>query len=289
MVQAPLSQNPPAWAKSSVQLLPHMPQLTLSLLTFVSQPSRAAFSSAEQSAQPALQLIVHCPATHVGEPCDELHGTPQAPQLDGLLLTSVSQPSRATFSLALQSLQPGSQLVMLHVEPPQPGVPWAELQGDPQLPQLEVSAETSDSQPSAMPFAQSSQPAAHAYWQLPSAQPVLTVWAGALATQSFPQPPQCVTLVFESVSQPSVLCWLRSVLQSLQPESQMCSQAPALQSGAEWLGASSHALPQSPQLATSSPVLVSQPSRAVFSSGLQSDQPGLHAMLHAPPVQAGVP
>jgi hypothetical protein len=48
-------------------------------------------------------------------------------------------------------------------------------------------------------------------------------------------------------------------------------------------------LPHVPQFSVSAFVFVSQPSRLMFSSALQSPYPDAHAMLHAPPRQLAVP
>ena len=89
---------------------PQNPQFALSVFVFVSQPSRAR-SSSLQLAKPTAQFIPHAPPTQVGDPLFALHGRPQAPQLLMSVLTSVSQPSRAVFSLALQSPKPESQVM----------------------------------------------------------------------------------------------------------------------------------------------------------------------------------
>jgi hypothetical protein len=68
----------------------------------------------------------------------------------------------------------------------------------------------------------------------------------------------------------------------------VCWHTLALHFGDEFTGASSHTVGQLPQWFTSLVVLISQPSRLVFSV-LQLAKPGLHAMLHAPAVQLGVP
>lgn len=68
----------------------------------------------------------------------------------------------------------------------------------------------------------------------------------------------------------------------------MCWHTLALHFGDEFTGASSHTVGQLPQWFTSLVVSISQPSRLVFSV-LQLAKPALHAMLHAPAAQEGVP
>ena len=82
---------------------PQPPQFVASLFVSVSQPSRTAFSSTLQSAQPALQLIAHWPPEQLANPCALLQTEPQAPQLFASVFVLVSHPSRLKFSLALQS------------------------------------------------------------------------------------------------------------------------------------------------------------------------------------------
>ena len=105
-----------------MQSFPHDPQFVLSLVVFVSQPSRTAFSFELQLPHPLSQDIVHCAPTQLGVPWFVLHAAPHAPQLAGLLLTSVSHPSRLAFSLALQLAHPPSHAI-LHAPPTQLGVP----------------------------------------------------------------------------------------------------------------------------------------------------------------------
>ena len=82
------------------QTLPHVRQLLTSALTFVSQPSATLRL---QSAEPAVQLIVHTPLEQTGVPPTLLHAVPQAPQL----LTSLSGfDSQPVAALPSQSLKP---------------------------------------------------------------------------------------------------------------------------------------------------------------------------------------
>ena len=68
------------------------PQLFTSLMVWVSQPSRVAFSSAEQLLQPALQAMLQVPAEQAGAPLAVLHASSQSPQLSTSVLTLISQP-----------------------------------------------------------------------------------------------------------------------------------------------------------------------------------------------------
>jgi hypothetical protein len=80
------------------------------------------FSFELQSPQPIKHVMLHCAPTQLGVPWFELQALLQPPQLDGLLLVSVSHPSRLTFSLTLQLLCPASH-TMVHTPLTQSGVP----------------------------------------------------------------------------------------------------------------------------------------------------------------------
>jgi hypothetical protein len=70
MLQVVPLHPPLALANTWLQLFPQAPQFRSLLKTLVSQPLRLTFSSAEQSAYPALQLsMLHCPAPQFGMPC----------------------------------------------------------------------------------------------------------------------------------------------------------------------------------------------------------------------------
>ena len=99
---------------------------------------------------------------------------------------------------------------------------------------------------------QLAKPATHVYWQLPSAQPVLCMLAGAASSQSFPQAPQSVAVVLRLVSQPLP----PPPSQSPKPGSQVWSQAPATQTGVALFQSSGQLVKQSPQRVTSVSVLV---------------------------------
>jgi hypothetical protein len=119
-----VEQYPTAFGNAVVQSFPQEPQFELSLLRLVSQPSRTVFSLGEllQSPYPALQLMLHCAPMQLGVPWLLLHAAVHPPQLAGLLLVSVSHPSRVAFSFALQSLQPTLH-AMLHTPATQLPVP----------------------------------------------------------------------------------------------------------------------------------------------------------------------
>jgi hypothetical protein len=82
----------------------------------------------------------------LGVPWFELHAVPHPPQLAGLLLVSVSQPSRVEFSFALQSLHPMLQATA-HAAATQLAVPWLALHASPHPPQLPALVLRSTSQP----------------------------------------------------------------------------------------------------------------------------------------------
>ena len=96
----------------------------------------------------------HWLPTQLGVPCSALQAAPQAPQLAGSPLTSVSQPSRMASSLALQSSKPTLQ-VMLQTPSVHVGVPSSVPQALPQPLQLAGSLFRSISQPFAWLLSQS--------------------------------------------------------------------------------------------------------------------------------------
>jgi hypothetical protein len=126
--QLPVLQYPTAFGNAVVQLFPQLPQFVLSAFRFVSQPSRVVFSfgATLQSPYPLLHAMLHCAPMQLGVPWFELHAVPHPPQLAGLLLVSVSQPSRVTFSFALQSLHPMLHAIV-HAPATQLPVPFAPL------------------------------------------------------------------------------------------------------------------------------------------------------------------
>src|SRR5262245_19563375 len=77
----------------------------------------------------------------------------------------------------------------------------------------------------------------------------------AMAGQAWPQPPQWATLVFTSISQPSLKTLLQSPLPAAHEATAQAPPAPpAVALAGFW-----HTRPQPPQLATSLPELISQP------------------------------
>jgi len=70
----------------------HPPQLFTSLMVCVSQPSRVAFSSAEQLLHPALQAMLQLPLEQAGAPLTVLQASSQSPQLSTSVWVLISQP-----------------------------------------------------------------------------------------------------------------------------------------------------------------------------------------------------
>ena len=126
--------------------------------------------------------MLHCAPMQLGVPWFELHAVPHPPQLAGLLLVSVSQPSRVAFSFALQSLQPTLHAIE-QVPAEQVAVPFELLHDSPHPPQFPALVFRSTSQPFSRLPSQLAKPALQLYWQLPSAQPVAVMFAGVLAAQ----------------------------------------------------------------------------------------------------------
>jgi len=91
---------------------------------------------------------------------------------------------------------------MLQLPAEQAGAPLLVLHGVPQPPQFSVSVLRLTSQPLPGRPSQFANPAAHVNWQLPSEQPVETMFGGAFAVQSYPQEPQSAVLVLRFASQP---------------------------------------------------------------------------------------
>ena len=108
-----------AW---SAHTYPQAPQFVRLDCPSVSQPSVAAPS---QSRYPVLHATPHTPAVQVRVAFTPAAGQTfeQPPQRFTSVLVSVSQPSRLTFSLALQSFHVVGQL-MLHALPLHVAVPW---------------------------------------------------------------------------------------------------------------------------------------------------------------------
>lgn len=150
MVQAPATQEGvPLFV---LQALVHVPQFEV-VERFVSQPLP---TSPSQLPQPDAQAIWQAPPTQEGVPLFALHALPHAPQL-AVVARFVSQPF-AVFPSQLPT--PGLHVIPLHTPPLHSGVPPAELQTFPHVPQLLVVV-TSVSQPLFALLSQLPQPALH--------------------------------------------------------------------------------------------------------------------------------
>src|SRR5574337_468257 len=98
------------------------------LATFGSAAAEHTVPQPSQLAKPALQVMPHTLAAQVAVPLVELQTVPQAPQLVGLVVRSVSQPLLTRPS---QLPQPALQ-VMPQTEAVQLAVPLVEVQTLPQ-------------------------------------------------------------------------------------------------------------------------------------------------------------
>jgi len=67
---------------TTLQPVPHPPQLLVLVAVLVSQPSRLKSSLAEQSLQPTLQAMLHAPAPQLGTPLALLQAAPQPLQFN---------------------------------------------------------------------------------------------------------------------------------------------------------------------------------------------------------------
>jgi hypothetical protein len=125
--QAPREHTWPA-----AQVVPQAPQPALSVRVSTSQPFAGLPS---QSEKPAAQAITaQAPTAQVAVALGSAHTRPQAPQLDALVVRSVSQPLGLRPS---QSPKPAAQREGVHVPPAQPWVvTWASAQTVPHAPQL---------------------------------------------------------------------------------------------------------------------------------------------------------
>jgi len=138
------------------------PQLFTSLLVWVSQPLRAMFSSAEQSAYPELQTTLHWPLVQVAAPLALLQAPPQLPQLASSVLLLTSQPLPMSPS---QLRKPAAQVYWQapSEQPPETMLGGAfAAQSLPQLPQFWSSTASSDSQPLSGSLSQLSKPVSQA-------------------------------------------------------------------------------------------------------------------------------
>ena len=130
-----------------MQSFPHEPQFRLSFALLISQPSRLVFSVLQFSQPPSQLVMLHCPPVQLATPWFALHGVVHPPQVAVLLPVFVSQPSRLTFSFALQSLYPTLH-AMLHAPAAQLGVPFALPHAALHPPQCAVLVPRFTSQPS---------------------------------------------------------------------------------------------------------------------------------------------
>ena len=176
---------------TELQALPQTPQCEVLLDRLTSQP---LFALPSQFPYPRLQTMPQLSPVQFAVPFVELHAFPQAPQFAGELSSSVSQPFAR---LPSQLPQPG-----LHPMPQTPavqlGVPLAELQTLPQMPQLPTSSDSDCSQPSEASPLQLPQPVSQTIWHAPFVHCGLP-W---IALQILPQPPQWIGLACVLISQP---------------------------------------------------------------------------------------
>ena len=201
-------------------------------------------------------------------------GTPQPPQFE-LVLSWVSQPSFALFSLALQSSQPVlHETIEQTPDDEHAAVPWLFVHAWPQAPQS-LSVLSGVSQPLFLLPSQSPQPEAQVGEQPLDVQ-ALSPCALAQASPQFRQ----LSFVPSATSQPSV----GTPLQSLWPDSHWSSSQSLFTHLPEALG-NAHMWPQSPQFCASFERLVSHlPAPGQVSSG------AVHLeMPHTESSQAGVP
>ena len=240
------------------QTMPQPPQLLMSLLVLISQPSVFLFPL--QSANPVVQAPLQLPPAHVGVVMWLAEQTdPQPPQFAASVPVAVSQPS-ASLS-ALQSEKPVLQAPS-QIPPAQSSVEMLFVeQLLAQLPHAVGVVVVFVSQPSTGFMLQSPKPVEHARM---AHSPLLQMAEPLAAVQTMPQPPQLLMSFFVLISQPSDFLL---ALQSAKPAVQAPSQVPPVQL---WLAMLlvEQAWPQPPQLLGSAPVDVSQPS--VLRSELQS-------------------
>jgi hypothetical protein len=176
------------------QILPHAPQLFVSLVVLTSQPL-AGFPS--QSAKPGLQLAtVQAELEHPAVPFAIAHTLPQLPQSLGLFCVLISQPSAGLWS---QSAYPALQLVIVQLPAVQPAVPFASVQTFPQEPQSFTLVPVATSHPSTGSPSQFPNPGKQlATVHLPIAHPGTAFGR----EQAKPHAPQSLGLFCVSISQP---------------------------------------------------------------------------------------
>jgi hypothetical protein len=193
-----------------------------------------------------------------------------------LLAVLVSHPLAG---LPSQLAKPALQLATVHMLPEHPDVAFDALHMRPQAPHAVTVLVRFTSHPLAGLPSQSAKPLVQAYIQLP---PVQLAVALARAAQVRPQPPQCVTLLRVSTSQPSAA----TMLQSARPVVQVNPQVPIAQVVVA-PARPGHTVPHAPHAATLLAMLVSHP-LATFAS--QSARPMSHMLTEQlPPVQLAAP
>src|SRR5579871_4828940 len=262
LFKQPLEQTDMTHVWLTAHGLLHAPQLFLSLVVLISQPSGYCPS---QSANPALQVATrHIPAPHLVDATFAVLGQvlPHAPQLLGSVWVFDSQPLAYMLS---QLEKPLRQAVIVHLDIEQPIVAfatWAHLALQP--PQLLMSDEVFASQPLRSLPSQLEKPGLHmAMTHLPAMHA-----ACALARlQTLPQPPQLLTSEAMLISHPSPICLLQSAKPITQP---VTTQPPFMQATTAFCAA--HDLPHIPQFLMSDDRFASHPSFGIM---LQSMKPGL--------------
>jgi hypothetical protein len=279
-----IAQSPAVHVGTPFALLhasPHPPQCASSTAISVSHPAAAV-----QSAHPAAHVYWHAPSAQLvatmcaGAVAAQSNAAPHPPQLLRSVFVFVSHPAAAVQSpypdrhayWQLELTQPvtlmfgGSVAAQLVLHPPQFAGSLVVFTSQP------VVSFTSQSAYPAVHVPMSHAPDAHS----PAAFAYRVV-------QSFPQLPQFVAVVM-LVSQPF------TAVQSAQPLVHDPSvHTPTLQYAVAFAKSPVQSFPQLPQFTVSVFVFVSQPSRLMFSSALQSPYPSPHVMLHSPPVHSAVP
>ena len=196
----------------------------------------------------------HRPAAQAPVALAGAHARPQAPQLARSLRVSTSQP--------LVSLPSQSEKPVTHDDTQVPSrQPGNELvrrgHARPHIPQCEVLALVSTSQPFTAVMSQSAKVPTHA---ATAQRPMRHAGVALGSAQATPHAPQRITSLWRSASQP--LAGFMS--QSAKPAAQSYSQRPAAHRAVA-LGRVAQAIPQPPQWAALVKVLVSQPLPAELS------------------------
>jgi hypothetical protein len=242
---------------------PHIPQCEVLVWRLAQVPPQLVSPGAQ--VVPQALALQFCPAEHA---------RPHPPQCAKVLRVLVSQPL-ATF---MSQLPRSMAQAMAQTPAAHEGVPPAEEQARPHVPQCLTSVARGVSQPLAGLLSQSPKPALHdAMVHAPATQRAEAFGRA----QGLPHPPQWVSEVRVSASQPLPL--LPS--QSAKPGSHIETRhTPSRQTGVP--PAVGHAFPQRPQCVRLVAVDTSQPLAGFMS---QSAKPGLQeATMHAPPSQVGV-